>query len=153
MEPILHENYPLSKRRISRLQWQAQLTPSPQGFSSLPRVSEAFTPNTTINQQQQLKKIKPNANRFNMLTDNTNNNNIYQIQPHRLLWAHSYTSIFNFHKMRENMAWSTNLLSSWWICKNGDEDLPSMASQLLSNPKVCLQLESGWTTTKLAEAP
>ena len=31
---------------VSQLQWQAQLTPSPQGFSSLPRVSEAFTPDT-----------------------------------------------------------------------------------------------------------
>ena len=85
---------------FSQLQWQAQLTPSPQGFSSLPRVSEAFTPNTTINPQQQLKKIKPNANRFNMLTHNTKINKICQMQPHRFLQAHYYTSIFNFHDMR-----------------------------------------------------
>ena len=123
---------------FSQLQWQSQLTPSPQGFSSLPRVSEAFTPNTTINPQQQLKKIKPNANRFNMLTHNTNNSNIFQMQPHRFLQAHSYTSIFNFHEMRENMAWSTNLLSNWWLCKNGDEDLPSMASKSPSQSLRCL---------------
>ena len=68
MEPILHENYPLSKRRISQLQCKAQLTPPSQGFSSLPRVSEAFTPNTTFNPQPQSKKTKSNANRFNILT-------------------------------------------------------------------------------------
>ena len=57
---------------VSQLQWQAQLTPSPQGFSSLPRVSEAFTPNTKIiPQSQQNQENKPNTIRSNMLIHNT----------------------------------------------------------------------------------
>ena len=86
----------------SQPQWQAQLTPSPQGFSSLPRVSEAFTPNTTINPQQQLKKIKPNANRFNKLTQHTQTFTTYAICKHIDFFKHTLTiPILNFHEMRE----------------------------------------------------
>ena len=73
MEPILHEIYPLTKRRIYQLQCKAQLTPSPQGFSSLPRVSEAFTPKTIFNPQQQNQETKSNASKSNMLIYMHNN--------------------------------------------------------------------------------
>ena len=56
---------------FSQLQLQAQLTPSPQGFSSLPRVSEAFTPITKINPQSTAQENKTKCNRFNMLIHNT----------------------------------------------------------------------------------
>ena len=80
-------------------------TPSPQGFSSLPCVSEAFTPNTTFNPQQQSKKTKPNTNRFNMLTQHTQKFTTYAICKHiDPLSTLSQCPSFNFHDMRENMA-------------------------------------------------
>ena len=54
-------------RRISQLHCIAQLTPSPQGFSSLPRVSEAFTPNTLFNPPQKIQETRSNASKSNML--------------------------------------------------------------------------------------
>ena len=57
--------------RVYSTQWQAQLTPSPQGFSSLPRVSEAFTPNTTINPQHNNSRHKTKCNGLNMFTHKT----------------------------------------------------------------------------------
>ena len=47
---------------FSLLLVEAQLTPSPQGFSSLPRVSEAFTP---IAQQSHESRIKENKEEIN----------------------------------------------------------------------------------------
>ena len=91
-----------------------------------------------IPQSQQNQENRPNTIRSNMLIHNTNNHNICQMQPQRFFQAHSYIYISNLHKMRVNMAWNTNLLSSLWLCKNGDEDLPSMASKTPSPILRCL---------------
>ena len=148
MEPILHEKYPLSKRRISQLQCKAQLTPSPQGFSSLPRVSEAFTTNSTFNPQQKFKKTKPNANRFNK---------------HTHIHKHLQHTPYETHKSYKNTLTISILQLSWDERKHGMKHSPpsklmamkmvmkiltSLASKLpLPNPYLSLQLESGWTTT------
>ena len=66
MKPILHDNNkPSSWGHLSQLHCQAQLMPFTQGFSSLPRVSEAFTPINTFNIYIQTKKKEKKQARQN----------------------------------------------------------------------------------------
>ena len=102
MDPILHEKYPLSKRKISQLQYKAQLTPSPQGFSSLPRVSEAF--NTTLNPPQKIQGAKSNASKSNMLIYIHNNYYIHHMQHINLTRTLWQSPLFKFQEIRKFMA-------------------------------------------------
>ena len=83
METMLHANnkphHEVKKKKdfFSQLQCQAQLMPFTQGFSALPRVSEAFTPIIKINTHIQTRdnnktkneeKTKQNQGRISKIT-------------------------------------------------------------------------------------
>ena len=95
MEAILHELSPLQEEDFSTSMLRPT-NPSPQGFSSLPRVSEAFTPNKTFNPQETIQEKNQMQVESTCSFTYTNNYNIHHMLTHK---SYKNTLIISIFKL------------------------------------------------------